>query len=157
MAAMIDGRIIDKPGIFELGHTVVVSGGIPCACGKCGCLGKYSSQRGLVKRYGKSYDELMHDVEQGNDEATEILNEGIKHLAYAITNAASLLNIGNVILCGSFWNSKDIFWNDFLKYTHELCGNFNVTFSFTGVSSAPLGAALIAEKAALRRIGSSKN
>ena len=157
MAAMIDGKIIDKPGIFELGHTVAVTSGIPCACGKRGCLVKYASIGGLEQLYGKSFEQLIRDAEDGDERANALLSEAVKHLAFAITNASSLLNIENIILCGSFWNNKNVFWNEFLNCVNLICETNAPTFSFTGVSSSPVGAALIAEKAVLRRIGTSKN
>ncbi len=156
MAAMIGGKMVDKPGIFEIGHTVVVPGGIRCGCGKCGCLDQYASIKGISKIYGKSFETFIADVEAGNPQANEILMHAVKLLALAISNAACLMNIGNVILCGSFWNHKELFWNDFIKYVDECKGKNEINFSFTGVSSAPIGAALIAEKAVLRRIDTSK-
>ncbi len=156
MAVMIGGKMVDKPGIFEIGHTVVVPGGIKCGCGKCGCLDQYTSFKGISKLYGKSFEEFIDDVESGDAKANKILMEAVNYLALAISNAACLMNIDNVILCGSLWNHKELFWNDFLKRVDEYRGNSYINFSFTGVSSAPIGAALIAEKAVLRRIDTSK-
>lgn len=157
MAVMIGGKMVDKPGIFEIGHTIVVPGGIKCGCGRCGCLDQYASVKGLAKLYGKSFEEFINDVESGNEKAKDILLNAVNLLALAITNAARLLNIENIILCGSFWNHKELFWNNFMHFVKEYSGNSELSFTFTGVSSAPLGAALIAEKAVLRRIDTSKN
>ena len=152
MAAMIGGKIIDKPGIFEIGHTVAVPGGIPCKCGKRGCLGKYASCSGLTKQYGKSFEAIISDAEDGNAEASRLLGDAARHLAFAINNASLLLNIDNVILCGSFWNNKDLFWREFESRVSELHGGDGIKFSFTGVSSAPIGAAHIAMNAVLKKI-----
>lgn len=156
MAAMIDGKIIDKPGIFELGHTVAVPDGLLCACGKRGCLGKYSSQRGLAQRYGKSFEELISDVKSRDENAISLLTEGIGHLAFSIINAAALLNVDNIVLCGSLWSCTEDFCDKFMDRVKALCGKALPSISFTEVTSAPIGAALIAEKAVLRRIDTSK-
>ncbi len=152
MAAMIGGKIIDKAGIFEIGHTIAVPGGIPCKCGKKGCLGRYASSAGLAKRYGKSFESLINDAEEGNEEAKALLTEAADRLALAITNASLLLNIENVVLCGAFWNHKELFWDEFLRKAEEFKGDNNIYFSFTGVSAAPIGAALIAMNAVLKKI-----
>lgn len=152
MAVMIDGKIINKPGIFELGHTVVVPGGIPCKCGKRGCLGKYASKNGISELYGKSFDEFISDVENQKSEAVSLMSNALDHLALSITNVTSLLNIENVILCGAFWNNRSAFWNDFQSRVKDICGNDSIKFSFTGVSSAPRGAALIAMNAVMKKI-----
>ena len=157
MAVMIGGKMVDKQGIFEISHSVVDPGGLPCGCGKRGCLAQYSSTGGIAKSYGKSFDTFIADVESGNEQAREILTRAINYLALAIVNAACLMNIENVILCGSLWNHKELFWNDFMKSVDEYRGNSYISFTFTGVSSAPIGAALIAEKAVLRRIDTSKD
>ena len=95
-------------------------------------------------------------MESGDPKACELLLQAVNYLALAIVNTACLMNIENVILCGSLWNHKELFWNDFIKYVDEYRGNSYISFTFTGVSSAPIGAALIAEKAVLRRIDTSK-
>lgn len=156
MAAMIGGKIIDKPGIFEISHTVVEIGGIPCSCGRRGCLGKYATINALSSRYGKSFEELISDLEGGSAHASQILSTAVEYLAFAISNVACLLNAEQIILCGSLWNHRNLFWNDFLEKFKTFSNRGDIQFSFTGVSSAPLGAALVAERSVLRRIALNK-
>ena len=47
---IIDGKIYEgaNNAAGELGHTVIVAGGIPCSCGRRGCWEKYASATGLI-------------------------------------------------------------------------------------------------------------
>ena len=38
----------------ELGHSVIVKGGEPCTCGRCGCLEAYSSATALIRETKKA-------------------------------------------------------------------------------------------------------
>ena len=152
MALMLGGRIIDKPGIFELGHTVVVPDGLECRCGKRGCLDQYASIRGIKARSGKKFHVLVSDVNVGDRDSLEYLHEAAKHLAYAISNAAYLLNVDRVVLCGRLFEHKDLFWGDFLKQYEHFGGSEMPEFSFADATAAPHGAALIAMVSVLRKI-----
>jgi glucokinase len=50
--AVVDGILLRGAGnaAGELGHTQVVPGGVPCACGQRGCVEAYASGRGFVRR-----------------------------------------------------------------------------------------------------------
>ena len=152
MALMLGRRIIDKIGIFELGHTVVVPDGIRCNCGKCGCLDQYASIRGLKSRSGKKFHTLITDAANGDKESLQYVNEAAKHLAFSIANAAFLLNVDHIVLCGRLFEHKDVFWEEFSKHFHTFSGKNLPQFSFAEVSAAPHGAALIAMNEAMKKI-----
>lgn len=152
MALMLGGRIIDKPGIFELGHTVAVRDGIECSCGKCGCLDQYASIRGLKARSGKKFHVLMSDADIGDEGSLELVREGVSHLAFAVANATYLFSVERVVLCGRLFEHKDVFWEDFVRAFESASGNDLPKFSFAEVSAAPHGAALIAMGTTLKKI-----
>ena len=152
MALMLGGRIIDKPGIFELGHTVAVPEGIECNCGKCGCLDQYASIRGLKARSKKKFHVLISDADIGDKEALKYINDAAKYLAFSIANATFLLNVDRVVLCGRLFEHKDLFWDEFVRNFEVFSGNDLPKFSFAEVSAAPHGAALIAMGTTLRKI-----
>ncbi|MBQ8408899.1 MAG: ROK family transcriptional regulator [Clostridia bacterium] len=152
MAVMLGGRIIDKPGIFELGHTVVEPGGIPCGCGKRGCLDQYASIRGIKARSGKKFHVLISDADIGDDEAQSYLNDAARHLAYVISNVAYLLNVERIVLCGRLFEHRELFWGEFMSQ-YQIFGSFEIPkISFADATAAPHGAALIAMGIALRKI-----
>ena len=152
MALMLGGRIIDKPGIFELGHTIAVADGIQCGCGKRGCLDQYSSIRGIKARSGKKFHVLVSDSEIGDIDAIKYLAEGAQYLAGAVSNAAYLLNVDRVVLCGRIFESSEVFRDEFIKHYNSISGESIPKFSFADASAAPIGAALIAMNATLKKI-----
>lgn len=152
MAVMLGGRIIDKPGIFELGHTVVEPDGIRCGCGKRGCLDQYASIRGIKARSGKKFHVLTSDADIGDKESLEYLYDGARHLAYAIANVAYLLNVDRVLLCGRLFEHKELFWDEFIKEYERFGGAELPKFSFADATAAPHGAALIAMGSVLKKI-----
>lgn len=50
--AVVDGIVLRGAGnaAGELGHTQVVPDGVPCACGRRGCVEAYASGRGFIRR-----------------------------------------------------------------------------------------------------------
>lgn len=152
MAVMLGGKIIDKPGIFELGHVIVEQDGIPCNCGKRGCLDQYASIRGLEARSDKKFHVLVSDAEMGDEEALFYFHDAACRLADAISNAAYLINVDHVVLCGRLFEHRDLFWDVFTN-NYPLFGGFDVPeFSFVDSSEAPFGAALIAMSTVLKKI-----
>lgn len=87
--------------VGELGHVTVFSDEVrPCACGKKNCLTKFISREALEKTYGKSYEELILDVEQGETAAITLIENICEYLAPALANVILLLDLDRVILCG---------------------------------------------------------
>lgn len=152
MALMLGGKIIDKPGIFELGHTVAVPGGIECGCGKRGCLDQYASIRGIKARSGKKFHVLVSDADIGDEESLEYLHDAAHHLASAISNVAYLLGVERIVLCGRLFEHKDLFWDEFVKQYAIFSGADIPKFLFADSTAAPHGAALIAMGTTLRKI-----
>ena len=152
MALLLGGRIIDKPGIFELGHTTVEPDGIECACGKRGCLDQYASIRGIKARSGKKFHVLVSDADIGDEFALGFFNDAAKHLAFAISNVAYLLNVDRVVLCGRLFEHKELFFDEFLRQYERFGGADLPKFSFADATAAPHGAALIAMGSVLKKI-----
>jgi glucokinase len=93
----------------ELGHMVVQPGGVPCPCGRRGCLEPIVSGGGLLARvkeelvnfpqttlrsFGKTL--TTHDIfmtaEAGDSLANKLSNDAIEALSIALTNLVNLLN-----------------------------------------------------------------
>ncbi len=98
----------------ELGHIVIQVGGRPCTCGRHGCWETYSSATGLINMTREKLEEcaktgrhtLMTDLvaqkgkvsgrtafdgyRQGDEAATEVVNEYIKYLASGLTDMINI-------------------------------------------------------------------
>ncbi len=95
----------------EIGHTIVVPNGLPCACGNNGCLEQYSSEENLIQKASeiKGRDVSIIDFIQlfnDNDvEIKELYYQSLDYLAIAINNIIALLNPSNVILNGYLYTN----------------------------------------------------
>lgn len=84
----------------ELGHTSIRMDGIPCPCGRRGCLEAYAAIPNLLAgtRFS-SWEEVMNERLISPD-AEEIFRKEIDYLACGVVNAANLLGIDTVLLAG---------------------------------------------------------
>lgn len=117
---LIDGKIFqgDGGGAGEIGHVVVHKDGLPCRCGKKGCLETVASSRAIVQRAQElatnSPDSILpkqpteitfESVTQAffakDALAQSIVTEAGRYLGASIANLISILNIHNIILTGS--------------------------------------------------------
>jgi len=114
----------------EIGHMVVATDGILCACGKRGCLEAYSSAT-AIKRMAQdavqsgacsslqnlsSGDfsaidaEMVHQAAlQGDAISIDIFKQMARYLAIGISNVNNLLDIHNFIIGGAASNALEVF------------------------------------------------
>lgn len=136
MSLLLDGEIVGRMGMFEIGHTLAPGGTLEdCA-----------SIRGMEKRFGKSFDELARLAGKGESSALAIFEDMSKNLAEAIYNVQKLFNVPSIILCGEIMKYSSIFMDEIKALNPE------IEFSETDVSSASYGAALIAIEKAIRKL-----
>ncbi|MBQ9070129.1 MAG: ROK family transcriptional regulator [Clostridia bacterium] len=150
MAATLNGKIIAKSGIFEIGHTTAVRGGRPCMCGRRGCLEQYVSMRGIEKASYLEFSRLAELAREGDEKCIGYFDEMAEHLGLCISNTARLISLNDVILCGSICEYSDLFLEKLTSYVSE--NNSDVKISFTDVENASFGAALIAIERSLEQI-----
>lgn len=117
---LIDSKLFqgDGGGAGEIGHVVVQKDGIPCRCGKQGCLETIASSRAIVHRarelapsaqnsiLPKSPDAITFDILvdaffAGDPLAKVIVSEAGYYLGASIASLISILNIHNIILTGN--------------------------------------------------------
>jgi len=105
----------------ELGHTTLVPDGLPCKCGREGCLEAYVSATGIVtrteiainagrlsplKKYVGNREEpltsrmVYEHASTGDRLAREIFEETGRYLAIALANVLNLLDLEMVIIGG---------------------------------------------------------
>lgn len=70
----------------EFGHMCVEPGGLPCACGRRGCLEAYCSSSRLISSPGQSLDEFFTKLAEGEREQCEAWAQYLRYLAIGIHN-----------------------------------------------------------------------
>ncbi len=149
MSVMLDRRIQNRLGMYEIGHTNVVRNGALCACGKRGCLEAYASMRGMERRAGMPFEALATAAAAGDKTAAGYFAETAEYLAEAVANSARLLNVSNVLLCGEIWRYQSLFYPHFLEVLAEVSQRNIPTCTVIESGGAARGAALIAVERSL--------
>ena len=117
---LIDGKLFqgDGGGAGEIGHVVVQKDGLPCRCGKQGCLETIASSRAIVNRARElaptaqnstlpkdsdaiTFEILVDAFFDADPLAQDIVCEAGRYLGASVANLISILNIHNIILTGS--------------------------------------------------------
>lgn len=111
---ILNGQLFHGDGgsAGEIGHVVVArDGGLPCRCGKCGCLETFASTRAVVQRVnllqdpeGEPLHATLESVEQafhaGDPIAVQVVLEAGRYLGIAVAGLVAVLNIERVVLVG---------------------------------------------------------
>ena len=117
----------------ELGHTCVEPSGKLCECGKTGCLetmistdaicqqgveminsGKGRKLLGAVDGNVKNITpEIIYELAATDPGCEQIVRNIARHLAFAISNIAQILNPNEVVICGSIDMAEDIIVQEF--------------------------------------------
>ena len=124
---LIDGKIFqgDGGGAGEIGHVVVQKDGLPCRCGKNGCLETVASSRAVVQRAQElalnhpdsilsetptkiTFESVAEAFQAGDALAIEIITDAGRYLGASIANLISILNIHNIVLTGSMLTFGEI-------------------------------------------------
>ena len=106
MAQLFNGVLYETgdDASCELGHIISVPDGVPCACGKRGCLEAYSSLRGMKAAYANSCKEHASDfifqLEAQEPNAKDVMNRACKYLGIAIANLFTLSDPDYILLDG---------------------------------------------------------
>ena len=100
-AVLMDGRLCpgDNARCGEFGHLCVEPGGLPCSCGKSGCLEAYCSARRIEERFGVPLEEFFRGVEEHRPEYEALLYDVLRHLAVAVHNIRMMFDC-DVVLGG---------------------------------------------------------
>ena len=129
----------------EFGHICVEPGGLPCNCGKHGCLEAYCSARRVEQRFHVDTETFFRGVEDHIPEYEELLYDMLRHLATAINTISMTLDC-DVVLGGFFSEYLQPYLPMLKRYV--LAGNpfaenaDHVQLSTVPHHITPLGAAL---------------
>jgi predicted NBD/HSP70 family sugar kinase len=104
-AHILDGRLYRGAlgGAGEIAHTTIEPGGLPCRCGKRGCLDTISSLAAIrssarAKGLPEDLGELERLANLGNAEATAILHRAGSALGLAISQIVQIVDPGRVVV-----------------------------------------------------------
>lgn len=126
---VIDGKLFEgrESGGAEAGHTVIVSGGNKCNCGRRGCYETYASVSALIKQTKKAMesapDSLMHRIADENGQvdgktaftaaklgdaaAQQVVNSYIGYISEGLINIANVFRPEVIIIGGGISREGD--------------------------------------------------
>jgi len=108
----IGGSLIQNRNLFDskisdvgaIGHNVIKFNGLPCGCGRRGCLEVYASGNGLIKlnkiKNCLSTKDLL-TIFKNNAQTQKIVDNAVKMIVESLTNVNVILRINNFIIGGS--------------------------------------------------------
>lgn len=172
---IIDGKVYSGSNSAgaELGHTVIQKGGRPCSCGRRGCWEAYSSATALTLMTKEKVAEckaqmipsLMVDefestgkvsartafaaMKQGDEAASEVVDEYISYLACGIANMINIFQPEVLSIGGGICNEKDYLLKPLMKkvdheqYTRSNANKTRVLIAALGNDAGIIGAACL--------------
>lgn len=146
-AVLVGGDLVtgDHRHSAEFGHMCIHPGGLPCKCGKQGCLEAYVSARRISDDLGITLDEFFDGMAQGDLQYRDLWEDLLRHLAIGIHNIRMTLDCD--IVLGGFLTQYLPPYLTLLKAYVAQCNPLDpdtdyLHLSTLGKNTAPLGAAL---------------
>ena len=151
---------------FEPGHMTIRVDGVPCTCGKKGCLESYASATAIIRELnecdspslkafiaengGKPTARMLFDaVREGNTAAQEILDNYVKALAVGIGNLVTILRPHIVLIGGGVSGAGDMLFRPLRAclhdtvFSYEVIGCPDVVPASLGDDAGIIGAAML--------------
>jgi N-acetylglucosamine repressor len=107
---LVNGRLFqgDGGGAGEIGHVLVAENGLPCRCGRRGCLETLASGRAILERARQlpglsnvtSLEMVAARFDAGDPAVRDIVLDAGRRLGLAVAAMVSVLNIEKIILTG---------------------------------------------------------
>jgi len=170
--AVLDGRLWRGAGnaAGEVGHTQVVPGGLPCRCGRLGCLEQYVSGSGFQRRLAAAMTAgrvsrlvdlcagdpsrlTARDVHaaavEGDTVAHELWSDAARFLTMAVANYVTLVNPRVLVLGGGVIETVPALFDAVAEGVPRLttilsAGSLRVERARLGDLSGVIGAAALA-------------
>ena len=146
-AVLMNGKLCagDNARSGEFGHLCVEPGGLPCSCGKSGCLEAYCSSRRIEERLGVPLEDFFRGVEEHRPEYEALLYDMLRHLAVGVHNIRMMFDC-DVVLGGFLSEYLQPYLNVLRDYVRALDA-FSDNADYVQLSRlrrhiTPLGAAL---------------
>lgn len=172
---ILDGRL--WRGAFEnageVGHSIVVPGGLPCPCGQRGCLERYASASAIARRAAEAIaagerssikldagaaargeppttaEAVQAAAAAGDALAGRIWDEACLRLAQAIVNLQHVLNPQRMVLAGGLINAGAALLDPVRRHVAEQTWRMTqdqpeITLATLGGNAGLIGAAALA-------------
>lgn len=146
---LINGRLFQGDGgsAGEIGHVVVQENGVPCRCGKNGCLETVSSAKAVLSQLNmRSLEEVRRSLENGDPVTRQVITKAAYFLGITLANLIGTLNIHKIVLTGDMTYFGDTWLNMVLGSMNaaafsRLSENTRVELGGLGFRASILGAA----------------
>lgn len=158
---IIDGKIYSGPNgaAGELGHTVIVTDGEQCSCGRKGCWEAYASATALIRQtrreIANNTKSAMFDMtdgcldkvsgktafvaaKQGDESGLKVVNYYIKHVAVGIANMINIFQPELLVIGGGICKEGDYLLDPIKKFCLDETYGLN-DISRTEIAIAQLG------------------
>lgn len=157
-ALIVNGALLrgHRGAAGEIGHSVMITGGYPCSCGRHGCLENYVSGRSVNRRsvpvLGAGAD-LLALARDGDQRALELYRELGRFLGQGLANVAMLADPERVVISGGVADAFDLFVDDTVTAMRDELGPHwadlvpDVVAGTLGADAGTLGAADLARTA----------
>lgn len=138
-----DERLMQGKGYRcgEVGHMTVVPDGLPCYCGKTGCLDAYCSAKRLSDLTGKKLESFFFGLREEKEELVRAWEEYEKYLAIAINNIHMVLDC-DIVLGGYVGSCLEPYMEE-IRETVSMRNTFSEDGSFVRVCNHKVGAAAL--------------
>lgn len=103
----------------ELGHMCVEPGGLPCRCGKYGCLEAYTSSKRISDDLGITIEEFFEGLNKKNPRYEALWQDVLCHLAIGINNIRMTLDC-DVVIGGIFTQFMEPYMPELRRLAAEL-------------------------------------
>ena len=139
----------------ELGHNICEPDGLPCACGRHGCLETRASKRALLEKIrtlkndrNLSFETLTELYQSGDAETVQAVNTAARYLGTAIANQVNNLLPDSLVLTGSMMNLGKGFHDELKRVISELAfplasDSLSIRFSEPDDETSAVGAAML--------------
>lgn len=127
---ILDGKVYDgvNHAGAEVGHTVIVSGGEPCTCGRKGCYEAYASTTALIRmaeRAARSHPEsqlaaslnengslngllIFGAVHAGDETAKKVLSEYLFYVSEGVINLVNIFQPEMIVIGGGISSQGEL-------------------------------------------------
>ena len=157
---LLDGRLARGANGFagEIGHMVVVRGGIPCVCGRRGCWERYASGTALGRLgreagLGERGEDVTALAMQGDPAALAVFEEFADWFAVGLVNLVHVLDVSRCVIAGGVVEAGDVLIDAVLRafearlVAPEHRPPVQIVGATLGERAAAIGAALLARDA----------
>lgn len=138
----------------EFGHAILYPDGLPCGCGRRGCVEQYLSGRSLARSYSEqsgspsTAERVFALATQGDGVAMNVVQNFVRDLAVLLTSLQNMLDPTAFVLSGGLVSSRAAWWKSLEQQLENRGGeSVRILPAHLGNDAGVLGAAWLALRA----------